>query len=127
MAIRMHVQRDSSGRYAATFDSDRLRVSGIPFSDVQLQGCCNVTLVLRGDRTTATFYGNLRGDSLSGRFEEGSEPQGRFAFSRAPRSASTAAFDERSITFPNGTAARGSLLLPRGQPRCPQSFLQLGR
>ena len=120
MAVTLHVRHDSGNAYSATFDSDRLRVSGIPFSDVQLQGCCDVTLVLRGDRTTATFYGSLRGDSLSGRFEEGSEPQGRFGFSRAPRSASTAAFDERSVTFPNGNVRlAGSLLLPRGSVAVP--------
>jgi hypothetical protein len=53
LAITMVVQRDTTGRHAATFDSERLRVSGIPFAEVKTQGCCDVTLVLRGDRTTA--------------------------------------------------------------------------
>lgn len=120
MAIRMHVQRDSAGRYSATFDSDRLRVSGIPFSDVRLQGCCDVTLILRGDRTTATFSGALRGDSLTGRFEESSEPSGRFAFSRTPRTTSAAAFDERAITFTNGDVRlAGAVLVPRGTATVP--------
>lgn len=59
MAVTLHVRHDSGNVYSATFDSDRLRVSGIPFTDVRLQGCCDVTLVLRGDRTTATFQGTL--------------------------------------------------------------------
>jgi hypothetical protein len=32
MPVTLHLQRDSAGRYTAMFDSDRLRVSGIPFS-----------------------------------------------------------------------------------------------
>ena len=60
MAITMRIQRDSVGRYSATFDSDRLRVSGIPFTDVQVQGR-DVTLTLRGDRTTTVFTGTVDG------------------------------------------------------------------
>jgi len=118
MAVTMRV-RDSSGHHAATFDADRLRVTGIPFSEVVLDGCCTVALVLRGDRTTAMFYGTVRGDSLTGRFEEGSAPEGRFAFARAKR-AESSAFQERSLTFTNGDVRlSGSLLLPRGTARVP--------
>jgi len=111
MAITMRVQRDSTGRYAATFDSDRLRVSGIPFSDVQVRGCCDVTLTLRGDRTTMAFTGTVGGDSLSGvmRDEDG---EGRFAFRRGADPA--AALEEREITIPNGAVMlAGTLILPR--------------
>ena len=66
MLVTLHIQRDTSGRYSATFDAERLRVSGIPFNEIRLDGCCDVTMVLRGDRTTATFTGKLAGDSLSG-------------------------------------------------------------
>ena len=120
MAVTLHVRHDSGNVYSATFDSDRLRVRGIPFTDVRLQACCDVTLVLRGDRTTATFQGTLRGDSLTGRFDESSESSGRFAFSRAPRATSAPAFEERSITFTNGDVRlAGSLLLPRGATPVP--------
>ncbi len=119
MAIRMQV-RASAGRYTATFDSDRLRVSGIPFTSAQLQGCCDATLVLRGDRTTATFQGTLRGDSLTGRFEESSESSGRFAFSRTRQAESRPAFDERAITLTNGDVRlAGTLLVPRGTAAVP--------
>ncbi|MGQ0712846.1 MAG: hypothetical protein ACT4PJ_03835 [Gemmatimonadaceae bacterium] len=71
-------------------------MSGISFSDVQVTGCCNVALTLRGDRTTMTFTGTLRGDSLSGALRE-EAPEGRFAFARAPTAA--ASLDEREITL----------------------------
>ena len=83
MLVTMNVARDSAQKYVATFDADRLRVSGIPFGDVQVQGCCHVTFTLRGDRTTLEFSGKLRGDSLIGTFRE-ENTEGRFAFRRAP-------------------------------------------
>ena len=118
MAVTLHVQRDSTTRkYTARFDSDRLRVNGIPFDEPQLRGCCDVTLVLRGDRTTATFTGKFRGDSLSGRFRDNGT-EGEFAFSRAK--GSRPVFDERTITFANGgVSLAGSLLLPRGRAAVP--------
>lgn len=111
LAVTMHVRSDSlPGRYSATFDSDRLRVSGIPFAETEVRGCCDVSLTLRGDRTTSVFTGMLRGDSLTGAFREGQE-EGRFAFSRAR--AVEPDFEEREITFSNGKVRlAGSLLLP---------------
>lgn len=112
MAVTLHLVRDSTGKYAATFDSDRLRVSGIPFSDVQVHGCCDVRLVLRGDRTTATFRGTVAGNTLKGRFVEEST-EGDFAYTRA--TSTRPAFEERSLTFTNGDVRlSGSLLVPRG-------------
>lgn len=111
MAVTMRVTRDaSSGRHAATFDAERLRVSGIPFADVGLAGCCDVTMTLRGDRTTTTFTGRLRGDSLAGVLREG-ESEGRFAFAR--QRSSRPRLEERELTFTNGDATlAGTLLLP---------------
>lgn len=111
MAVTMIVRRDSmTGPYAATFAADRLRVSGIPFAEVHLQGCCDVTLVLRGDQTTTQFAGSLQDDSLTGVLREGSS-EGRFAFSRAR--AAPVSFQEQEITVPNGAVRlAGSLLLP---------------
>ena len=110
--VVLEVEQDTtSGRYAAKFTSDRLRVSGIPFSDVQLKGCCDVTLTLRGDRTTTQFTGSLRGDSLSGTLQEGAR-SGRFAYVRTPSVPKS--FEERAITFSSGPVTlAGSLLLPR--------------
>jgi dienelactone hydrolase len=117
MPITMVVRRDTAGRYAATFDSERLRVSGIPFAEVRIDSCGNLTLSLRGDRSTYTFKGQLRGDSLVGSFNEGSS-EGRFAYSRGI--SVTPSFDEREITFRNGDVTlAGTLLLPRARGRVP--------
>jgi dienelactone hydrolase len=115
LPVTMLVKQDTGGRYTATFDAERLRVSGIPFSEVRIDGCCDVTLLLRGDRTTLTFTGQLRGDSLTGTFaEDGS--QGRFAFRRA--APAPPAFSEREITFRSGDVSlAGTLLVPPGRRR----------
>jgi pimeloyl-ACP methyl ester carboxylesterase len=117
LSVLMHMQRDAgTGKYSATFDSDRLRVSGIPFGEVEVRGP-EVTLLLRGDRATLRFQGRLRGDSLKGTFSEGSS-EGGFAFARAARSRSTIA--ERSLTWTNGDVTlAGSLLMPSGSSAVP--------
>lgn len=111
MAVTLHVTREpGTGLYSATFDAERLRVSGIPFDSVRIEGCCNLTMVLRGDRTTMRFAGTLRTDSLLGAFREG-DGEGRFAFGRTRTSGPT--LQERQITFTNGSVSlAGSLLLP---------------
>jgi hypothetical protein len=39
MLVTLEVQHEpASGRYSATFSSERLRVSGVPFSEVQGPG-----------------------------------------------------------------------------------------
>jgi len=118
MAVTMIVGQDSAAaRYTATFGADRLRVNGIPFADVQVRGCCDVTLVLRGDRTTTEFAGRLDGDSLTGALREGTS-EGRFAYSRA--SSASAAIEEREIAFAHGDVTlSGSLLLPAGGDSLP--------
>ncbi|HEY0670813.1 MAG TPA: alpha/beta fold hydrolase [Longimicrobiales bacterium] len=111
LPITMKVLRDSTGKYLATFDSERLRVTGIPFTEAHVQGCCEVSQVLRGDRTTMIFNGALHGDSLAGTFREGAST-GSFAYTRIRETAPP--FDERPITFSHGAVKlAGSLLLPR--------------
>jgi uncharacterized protein len=119
MPITLEVKRDANtGAYSATFAADRLRVSGIPFSDVRVSGCCDVSMTLRGDRTTAVFTGALKGDSLTGALEEGSTGNGRFAYARVPVAPPT--FEEREVTFMNGaTKLAGTLLLPRATKPVP--------
>ena len=111
LRVTVHVQPDSlPDRYKATFDSDRLRVSGIPFSDVQADGCCALSMVLRGDRTTSHFRGSVSGDSLTGVFREG-DAVGRFEYARV--TVPPTSLEEREITFTNGAVTlAGSLLLP---------------
>src|SRR5215813_6859485 len=113
MAVTLDVRRDSTGRHSSVFSADRLRVMGIPFTSVDLSGCCEVTMVLRGDRTTMKFAGRLHADSLTGAFEETEASAGTFAFSR--KATALAVPTERDVTFANGDVTlAGSLLLPAG-------------
>jgi uncharacterized protein len=115
MDVTLAVRRDSAGRYSATFSADRLRVTGIPFTQVEVQGRCDVKLLLRGDRTTMEFTGTIRGDSVVGAFQEGASP-GRFAYARV--ATQPPAVEEREITFANGAVTlAGSLLLPNAARR----------
>ena len=111
LAITLHIKRDPATRApSATFDSDRLRVLGIPFAEVKTEGCCNVSMRLTGDRTTTLFTGTVRGSTFSGEFREG-EVAGRFAYTRV-RGPSTALI-EREVTFANGDVKlAGTLILP---------------
>ena len=112
MLVTLTIQRDSvTGRYAAAFDADRLRVRGIPFTEVAVQGCCDVSMTLRGDQTTAVFKGRLSGDSLTGTLEE-STGDGRFAYARVRTP--PAPLEEREISFTSGEAKlAGTLLMPQ--------------
>lgn len=115
LPVTMEVRRDSSGRYSAAFASERLRVRGVPFSSVITEGCCDVRLVLKGDRTTATFRGRQAGDTLTGSFEEAGTA-GRFAFTRGV--ATKPAFDEHDVTFASGDVTlAGTILIPAGNGR----------
>ena len=117
LPVTMVVRRDTAGAHTATFDSERLRVSGIPFAEVRADGCCTVGMVLRGDQSSYNFKGQLRGDSLVGVFLEGTN-EGLFAFVRAKPA--VAAFEERDITFRSGgITLAGPLLVPRGEGRVP--------
>jgi hypothetical protein len=114
MPVRMRVQRDSGTGYSAAFDVDRLRVIGIPFNEVTVQGCCDVTFTVRGDRTTTTLVGQVRGDSLSGALREG-QSEGRFAFSARRRTA----FNEQEITFYQRQRDASGIADSSGRPGIP--------
>ena len=118
MEVTLHVNRDSVSRaLSATFDSKRLRVQGIPFAEVRMERCCEVTMLLRGDRTTTTFTGILRNDRLSGELREG-ESDGRFTYVRMR--AARAVSREREVSFSNGAVTlAGSLILPSAGRRHP--------
>ena len=109
MPIVLHITQDSARSYSATFDSDRLRVAGIPFTSVELQGS-TITMRLVGDRTTAEFTGTVRGTTIAGDIKEGDQG-GTFAYTRVR--AGAPALREREVTFKNGDVTlAGSLLLP---------------
>lgn len=108
---------------AGSFSSDRLRVDGIPFAEVRANGCCDLTLVLRGDATTAVFTGRLRGDSLTGEFREAGTA-GRFALGRT---APPPPLAEREVQIQHGDVTlAGTLIrpiLPGGPPAPAVVFL----
>lgn len=108
LQVSVEFRRQGDG-WAGSFDSDRLRVVGIPFRDVSVVPP-KVTWKLVGDATTMSFAGELKGDTLSGEFTEGAA-RGTFHLQRA--SNDTQPVRERPLLFHNGDVAlAGTLLLP---------------
>jgi alpha-beta hydrolase superfamily lysophospholipase len=68
------------GAYSGSFDSEDLRVAGIPFSSVAVSGA-NVSVELRGDASSTTFEGAVAGDVFEGALREG-EQSGSFSLHR---------------------------------------------
>lgn len=112
LPVVVQLSRDpATGRFTGTFDADRLRASAIPFAGVEVRGCCRVRLTLRGDESTTEFTGEVRGDSLAGRFREGGRT-GVFILRRS--SGSKPSFEERDVTFASGRVTlAGTLITPR--------------
>lgn len=100
----------AAGGYAASFDSEQLRVVGIPLSDVTLAAPA-VNWKIVGDRTTSLFSGELAGDRLAGTFRDG-EAHGTFSLQRATAPARPR---EEEVVFHDGEVAlAGTILLPAG-------------
>jgi hypothetical protein len=99
----------SPAGYTASFDSDALRVIGIPLRDVSVTAG-TVSWRLVGDESTTVFTGKLHDDTLVGTFEEG-KARGTLALARSrtppPRPR------EEELDFANGNVKlAGTLLLP---------------
>ena len=102
---------ESAGAWSGSFDSERLRVAGIPFTEVVFESP-DVTIRMVGDATTIVFTGTVKGDSLAGTMEEDGE-SGWFAFGRTADT--EPAGREEEVRFRNGDVElAGSLLLPAG-------------
>lgn len=102
---------EQDGAWSGSFDSERLRVEGIPFQEIEVEPS-RVIVRLVGDATTTVFTGRVEGDSLTGVLREG-EDLGWFAFARD--TAATLALDEEEVRFRNGEVElAGTLVLPRG-------------
>lgn len=115
---------DSANRYRATFSSDRLRVTGIPFSSVERDGCCRIRLTLRGDATTSVFDGTIAGDSITGTFVEAGA-NGMFVLRRRPPNRAT--LREEEVQFSNGDVRlSGTLILPSSAPPYPAIVMAHG-
>jgi uncharacterized protein len=96
------------GVLEGSFDSEGLRVVGIPLGDVRVSAS-DATWKIVGDATTTTFHGRVEGDTLEGGFnEDGTEGQFRFV-----RSAPPPRLHEESLAFRSGPATlSGTLVLP---------------
>ena len=110
LAVTMRFE-ESAGGWSGAFDSERLRVEGIPFTEVAFEPP-DVTLRMVGDATTMVFTGTVEGDSLVGTLDEDGEP-GWFAFVRTADVEPTVHAEE--VRFRNGDLElAGTLLLPAG-------------
>jgi dienelactone hydrolase len=110
LAVSLRFERVESG-WEGSFDSNQLRVIGIPLRDISTT-FPTLTWKVVGDRTTMIFRGRIQGDILKGEFEENGA-RGTFRLERfVPKTRPPA---EREITFSNGKATlSGTLLLPPG-------------
>ena len=116
LPVTMHIA-DSAPTFRGSFDSDRLRVLGIPLTDIERGEEGAVTFRVVGDATTMDFTGTLRGDSLAGTFSE-ANTTGDFAFVRAARP--EPAVREAELKVPNGAVTlAGTLILPAGRGPAP--------
>ena len=95
--------------WTGEFDAERLRVEGIPFTEVAVDPP-SVRLRLVGDATTTEFQGRVHGDSLSGTLVEDGA-RGGFAFSRI--ALLRFPLREEEVPFRNGDVElAGTLILP---------------
>ena len=106
----------TEGGYAGTFDSEQLRVVGIPLRDIALDAP-RVGWKIVGDTTTMEFMGDLKDGSIAGRFEERGAA-GRFVLSRSTQAPPSLKREE--ISFANGPVTlAGTVLIPSGEGRHP--------
>jgi len=112
LQVVFHFSQDTNG-WSGSFDSDQLRVVGIPLSDVRVRRPA-VTWKIAGDETTTNFAGELHANRLTGKFEDNGV-EGTFAFQRAAREEQQ---EEREVTFRSGNITlAGSVLLPKNGRR----------
>ncbi|MGH9260529.1 MAG: alpha/beta hydrolase family protein, partial [Acidimicrobiales bacterium] len=115
LAITIDLRSGPAG-LAGTWSAPSMRALGIPLAGIRADGP-TVHFELVGDESTTVFDGQLRNDSLVGRFE-GGEGQGTFALVRRPVPAP--AYREEDVRFTNGDVTlAGTLLVPVAAGRHP--------
>ena len=108
LGVVFHFKGEANG-WSGSFDSDQLRVVGIPLRDIRVVFPA-VEWKIAGDQTTTNFRGELHGDRLTGKFDDNGT-EGIFAFQRVEHDAKQ--LEEREVTFRNGDIVlAGSVLLP---------------
>jgi dipeptidyl aminopeptidase/acylaminoacyl peptidase len=114
--------RNVDGGWSGTFDSERLRVVGIPFTEVTYDSP-RVLMRIVGDATTMVFEAEVVGDSLTGILREDSAAGTiRLLKNMTPRPE----VHEEEVEFESDTVRlAGSLILPAGPgPHPAVVFLQ---
>ena len=115
LEVAMRFSRTEGG-YAGAFDSEQLRVVGIPLRDIAFDPP-RVSWKIVGDATTMEFSGDLKDGSIAGRFEERGAA-GRFVLSRSTQVPPSLRREE--ISFANGPVTlAGTVLIPSGDGRHP--------
>ncbi|MGH7567105.1 MAG: alpha/beta hydrolase family protein, partial [Gemmatimonadota bacterium] len=96
--------------WSGSFDAERLRVEGIPFTEIAFKPP-HVTIRLVGDQTTMVFDGRVDGDSLIGTLDE----EGRFGWFAFARATAEPDLREEDARFRNGgVELAGTVILPLG-------------
>jgi dienelactone hydrolase len=97
--------------YQGTFDSEALRVVGIPLGNIDYRPPA-IRWEIVGDETTTIFEGELRDGAMRGRFRDG-KAAGTFALTRSSQEVKPPR--ERPAAFHSGAVRlAGSILLPEG-------------
>src|SRR3990170_127030 len=97
LAVEIAFEREAAG-WRGAFDSERLRVVGIPFNEVAYDAP-RVEFHIAGDATTLLFQSELRNDSLTGTLREDSA-EGTFLLVRRP--SARPELREEGVAFENG-------------------------
>jgi dienelactone hydrolase len=109
LGVTMRFERGEP--WIGSFDSERLRIEGIPFTEVVFEPP-RARIRMEGDATTIVMEGLVEGDSLSGTLRDG-EAIGWFAFGRG--ATPVPALREEEVRFRNGDVElAGTLILPPG-------------
>jgi alpha-beta hydrolase superfamily lysophospholipase len=108
--VTLHITRSGRG-YQGNFDSETLRVVGIPMQAIEWNPP-RVGWTVGGDETTIVYVGQLGAGRIAGRFTEG-QASGTFSFARSNDSPPARHED---IAFPSGEITlAGTVFTPRGK------------
>ena len=98
--------------FEGTFDSEGLRVAGIPMQKI-LWSRPNLSWEVVSDSTTEFYSGQLHGDKLMGQFKQGGAT-GRFSFARLKHAPPPPTRED--ITFVSGDVTlAGTIFIPAGK------------
>ncbi len=113
--VTMRFAKSEHG-FEGSFDSEGLRVIGIPMRNINLSQQ-HLSWEVVGDSSTEVYSGQLRGNALSGQFKQG-DAIGRFSFIRLKQA--PPAPKQEEISFLNGDVRlAGTIFVPTGNGRHP--------